>query len=73
MIRHMAGRELKEIFPSRRREPAATRLSVDRLSRAGKFSNVTFEAQAWPGTSPERERFLCEPEGNNPALINSLK
>ena len=46
MIRHMAGRELKEIFPSRRREPAATRLSVDRLSRAGKFSNVTFEARA---------------------------
>jgi len=46
MIRHMAGRELKEIFPSRRRETAATRLRVDDLSRAGKFSNVTFEARA---------------------------
>ena len=46
VIRHMAGRELKEIFPSRRREPAAIRLQVNGLSRAGKFSNVTFEARA---------------------------
>ena len=46
MIRHMAGRELKEIFPSRRREPAAIRLEVKGLSRAGKFSNVTFDARA---------------------------
>jgi ribose transport system ATP-binding protein len=42
----MAGRELKEIFPPRRAEPAATRLRVEGLSRAGKFSNVTFEARA---------------------------
>ena len=46
MIRHMAGRELKEIFPTRRAEPAETRLRVERLSRAGKFSGVTFEARA---------------------------
>jgi len=45
MIRHMAGRELKEIFPPRRREPAETRLRVERLSRTGKFSSVTFEAR----------------------------
>ena len=46
MIRHMAGRELKEIFPSRNAEKAETRLRVEALSRAGKFSNVTFEVGA---------------------------
>jgi ribose transport system ATP-binding protein len=46
MIRHMAGRELKEIFPPRRTETAETRLRVEGLSRAGKFSDVTFEARA---------------------------
>ena len=46
MIRHMAGRELKEIFPLRRKQAAEIRLRVEGLSRAGKFSNVTFEARA---------------------------
>ena len=46
MIRHMAGRELKEIFPPRRAETAETRLRIEGLSRAGKFSSVTFEARA---------------------------
>ena len=46
MIRHMAGRELKEIFPPRRAETAEPRLRVEGLSRAGKFSSVTFEARA---------------------------
>jgi ribose transport system ATP-binding protein len=46
MIRHMAGRELKEIFPPRHAERGETRLRVEGLSSAGKFSNVTFEARA---------------------------
>jgi ribose transport system ATP-binding protein len=46
MIRHMAGRELKEIFPIRNSDPGETRLRVDSLSREGKFSDVTFEARA---------------------------
>ena len=46
MIRHMAGRELKDIFPARRSEPGETRLRVEGLSRAGSFSSVTFEARA---------------------------
>jgi len=46
MIRHMAGRELKEIFPPRRAETGETRLRVEGLSRTGKFSGVTFEAHA---------------------------
>jgi ribose transport system ATP-binding protein len=46
MIRHMAGRELKEIFPVRHSQPGEIRLRVDRLSREGKFSEVTFDARA---------------------------
>jgi len=46
VIRHMAGRELKEIFPPRRTETAETRLRVEGLSSAGKFSSVTFDARA---------------------------
>jgi ABC-type sugar transport system ATPase subunit len=46
MIRHMAGRELKEIFPVRHSNPGETRLRVEGLSRKGKFSEVTFEARA---------------------------
>ena len=46
MIRHMAGRELKEIFPPRDAKLAETRLRVEGLTRAGKFSGVTFEARA---------------------------
>ncbi len=46
MIRHMAGRELKEIFPLRTAETGKTCLRVEGLSLAGKFSGVTFEARA---------------------------
>ena len=46
VIRHMAGRELKEIFPARRAERGDVRLRVEGLSRAGKFEDVTFEARS---------------------------
>jgi ABC-type sugar transport system ATPase subunit len=46
IIRHMAGRELKAIYPPRRANVLETRLRVDGLSLAGKFSGITFEARA---------------------------
>jgi ABC-type sugar transport system ATPase subunit len=46
IIRHMAGRELKEIFPPRSSEVGEARLRVERLTRAGKFEGVSFEARA---------------------------
>src|SRR5438067_6939459 len=46
IIRHMAGRELKEIFPPRSSELGEARLRVERLTRAGKFEDVSFEARA---------------------------
>jgi ABC-type sugar transport system ATPase subunit len=47
IIRHMAGRELKEIFPPRAAAARAdTRLRVANLSRAGKFRDVSFEVRA---------------------------
>jgi ribose transport system ATP-binding protein len=46
MIRHMAGRELKEIFPPRTRGGGAVKLRVKGLTRAPKFENVSFEARA---------------------------
>jgi ABC-type sugar transport system ATPase subunit len=46
IIRHMAGRELTEIFPSRKTTIGKTRLVVEKLSRAGKFSNISFEVKA---------------------------
>jgi ABC-type sugar transport system ATPase subunit len=46
LIRHMAGRELKEIFPPRRSNTGEVRLRVERLTRAGKFEEVSFEARA---------------------------
>jgi ribose transport system ATP-binding protein len=46
IIRHMAGRELTEIFPSRSSTPGSVCLSVQNLTRAGKFSDVTFEVRA---------------------------
>src|SRR6267378_6132751 len=44
IIRHMAGRELKEIFPPRAAAKGETRLLVVNLTRTGKFRNVSFEA-----------------------------
>jgi ribose transport system ATP-binding protein len=46
MIRHMAGRELKEIFPPRNARIGEVKLRVSRLSRAPKFVNASFEARA---------------------------
>jgi ribose transport system ATP-binding protein len=46
IIRHMAGRELKEIFPPRKRLRGETRLRVERLTHKGKFSDVNFEVRA---------------------------
>ncbi len=46
MIRHMAGRELKEIFPPRSAKVGAVVLRVNNLSRAPKFEGVSFEARA---------------------------
>src|SRR5438067_5039532 len=46
IIRHMAGRELTEIFPPRAAERGEARLRVEGLTRAGKFAGVTFEARA---------------------------
>jgi ABC-type sugar transport system ATPase subunit len=46
MIRHMAGRELKEIFPPRTRSVGEIKLRVTGLTRAPKFENVSFEARA---------------------------
>ncbi|HWW74342.1 MAG TPA: sugar ABC transporter ATP-binding protein, partial [Pyrinomonadaceae bacterium] len=46
IIRHMAGRELKEIFPPRSAAKGEVMLRVERLTRAGKFEGVSFEARA---------------------------
>ena len=44
IIKHMAGRELKEIFPPRAAAKGETRLRVVNLTRTGKFRDVSFEA-----------------------------
>ena len=46
IIRHMAGRELTEIFPARSHNAGEARLRVEHLTRAGKFSDVSFVALA---------------------------
>ncbi len=46
MIRHMAGRELKEIFPPRNAHIGEVKLRVTGLTRTPKFVNVSFEARA---------------------------
>src|SRR5262249_19524620 len=46
MIRHMAGRELKEIFPPRNARVGEVKLRVTNLTRPPKFENVSFEARA---------------------------
>jgi ABC-type sugar transport system ATPase subunit len=42
LIRAMVGRPLAAIYPAGRREPGPPRLEVARLSRAGKFDDVSF-------------------------------
>ena len=46
MIRHMAGRELTEIFPPRKAKIGAVKLEIRNLTRKPKFSEVSFEARA---------------------------
>ncbi|MEY4168846.1 MAG: hypothetical protein RIR52_2670 [Acidobacteriota bacterium] len=46
MIRHMAGRELKEIFPPRSAEIGEVRLRVRDLGRPPLFSGISFEVRA---------------------------
>jgi ABC-type sugar transport system ATPase subunit len=46
IISHMAGRELKEIFPRRGAGSGAIRLRVQGLSRKGKFSDISFAVRA---------------------------
>ena len=46
MIRHMAGRELKEIFPPRSARVGEVKLRVTGLTGAPRFENVSFEARA---------------------------
>jgi len=46
MIRHMAGRELKEIFPPRQAKAGEVRLRVEHLTRPPAFQDVSFEARA---------------------------
>jgi ribose transport system ATP-binding protein len=46
MIRHMAGRELKEIFPPRKAAVGEVKLRVRNLTRAPKFESISFEARA---------------------------
>lgn len=46
IIRHMAGRELKDIFPPRHTRRGEALLKVNQLSRPGVFENISFEAHA---------------------------
>ncbi|MFN0085166.1 MAG: sugar ABC transporter ATP-binding protein [Blastocatellia bacterium] len=46
MIRHMAGRELKEIFPPRDARIGGVKLRVTNLARPPRFEGISFEARA---------------------------
>jgi ribose transport system ATP-binding protein len=46
MIRHMAGRELKEIFPPRQAAIGEVRLRVEGLCRPPVFNDINFEVRA---------------------------
>ncbi|MBS1786835.1 MAG: sugar ABC transporter ATP-binding protein [Acidobacteria bacterium] len=46
VIKHMAGRELKEIFPPRKAQVGGVKLRVRNLTRHPKFDDVSFEARA---------------------------
>lgn len=46
VIRHMAGRELKEIFPPRKATVGDVKLRVEQLTRAGVFEDASFEVRA---------------------------
>src|SRR5947209_1406900 len=61
IIRHMAGRELKEIFPPRSSPAGEARLRVERLTLAGKFEGVSFEARAGEASRDLIERLHIRP------------
>ena len=46
IIQHMAGREVKALFPPRNSTKGKPRLLVKKLSRAGKFREVSLEVRA---------------------------
>ena len=46
VIKHMAGRELKEIFPPRHAKIGEVKLRVNNLSRPPKFTGINFAARA---------------------------
>lgn len=46
VIRHMAGRELKEIFPPRQAKIGDVKLRVENLTRDSIYENISFEARA---------------------------
>ncbi|HQR33268.1 MAG TPA: sugar ABC transporter ATP-binding protein [Blastocatellia bacterium] len=46
VIKHMAGRELKEIFPPRKASTGEVKLRVRNLTQLPKFDDVSFEAHA---------------------------
>jgi len=46
VIQHMAGRELKEIFPPRHAKIGEVKLRVSNLNRPPKFTDINFEARA---------------------------
>lgn len=46
VIQHMAGRELKEIFPPRHAKLGDVQLRVSNLSHPPKFDNISFQARA---------------------------
>src|SRR5437588_1779919 len=52
IIRHMAGRELKEIFPPRAAFKGEALLRVENLTRAGKFEDITFDVRAGEVVGP---------------------
>lgn len=46
VIKHMAGRELKEIFPPRKASTGEVKLRVRNLTQLPKFADINFEAHA---------------------------
>jgi ribose transport system ATP-binding protein len=46
VIKHMAGRELKEIFPPRNAQIGEVKLRIRNLTRRPKFDHISFEARA---------------------------
>ena len=46
LIRTMVGRELREIYPSRKRQPGKVLLKIENLSRQGNFEGAGLEVRA---------------------------